>query len=185
MAVDAFIYFQTPSSIDPKGDLSPVGETQDSVFQPLKAFEIKDFSFGVEQAHSVGSATTGAGAGKIKFNEFTIKKPTDQASPIFFKDCVLGIHYSLVVVAIRKAGGSATSSGLPYLEYCFNTVFVTKIEWTGPGDEGPEESITFAYGKLGVRYTRQDQNGMMIQQKVNGWDQQKNTSWTPAKADGF
>jgi len=29
---------------------------------------------------AVGSATGGAGAGKIKFNEFTIKKTTDSAS---------------------------------------------------------------------------------------------------------
>ena len=32
---------------------------------------------------SIGSATGGAGAGKIKFNEFTIKKTTDKTSPIF------------------------------------------------------------------------------------------------------
>jgi hypothetical protein len=31
-----------------------------------------------------GSETGGAGAGKIKFNEFTIKKTSDKASPIFF-----------------------------------------------------------------------------------------------------
>src|SRR5262249_44115972 len=43
------------------------------------AFEIKDFSFGVENPTTIGSAT-GGGAGKIKFNEFTIKKTTDQAS---------------------------------------------------------------------------------------------------------
>ena len=41
------------------------------------AFEIKDFSFGVENPTTIGSATGGAGAGKIKFNEFTIKKTTD------------------------------------------------------------------------------------------------------------
>jgi hypothetical protein len=27
--------------------------------------------------------------------------------------------------------------------------------WSGPGDEGPEESITFVYGGLGVHYTPQ------------------------------
>lgn len=30
-------------------------------------FEIKDFSFGVENPTTIGSATGGAGAGKIKF----------------------------------------------------------------------------------------------------------------------
>jgi len=38
--------------------------------------EISDFSFGVENPTTIGSATGGAGAGKIKFNEFTIKKTT-------------------------------------------------------------------------------------------------------------
>jgi hypothetical protein len=32
---------------------------------------------------SGGTDTAGAGAGKIKFNEFTIEKTTDAASPLF------------------------------------------------------------------------------------------------------
>lgn len=40
-----------------------------------KAFEVKDFSFGVENPTQIGSATGGAGAGKIKFNKFTVKQP--------------------------------------------------------------------------------------------------------------
>jgi hypothetical protein len=39
------------------------------------AFEIKDWSFGVENPTTIGSATGGAGAGKIKFGEINIKKP--------------------------------------------------------------------------------------------------------------
>jgi hypothetical protein len=34
-------------------------------------FEIKDFSFGIENPTTIGSATGGAGAGKVKFNEST------------------------------------------------------------------------------------------------------------------
>jgi type VI secretion system secreted protein Hcp len=49
-----------------------------------RAFEIKDFSFGIENPTTIGSATGGAGAGKIKFNEFSITKTTDTASPNFF-----------------------------------------------------------------------------------------------------
>src|ERR1043165_2804741 len=150
MAVDAYIYFSLPDGVD--ATLKPIGETQDSYFSTKDAFEIKEFSFDIEHAHTLGSATGGGSAGKIKFNEFTIKKTLDKASCIFFLDCVTGIHYKNAIIAVRKAGASTSSAGVPYLEYCFNTVFVTKIEWSGPGDEGPEESITFAYGKLGVRY---------------------------------
>ncbi len=45
-----------------------------------------------------------------------------------------------------------------FLQFHFGTVFTTKIDWSGPGDEGPEESITFVYGKLGVHYTKQVDN---------------------------
>jgi len=178
MAVDAYIYFTAPS-----GFSAPEGETADSYFSTKKAFELKEFSFDVEHAHTIGSATKGAGSGKVKFNEFSIKKPTDKASCNFFMDCVLGAHYENVVIAVRKAGAATDVSGKPYLEYCFNTVFVTKVEWSGPGDEGPEESITFAYGKLGVRYRPQKSDGTMDVAKLQGWDQQLNKSWTPADTD--
>ena len=55
-----------------------------------KHFEIKDFSFGVENPTTVGSSTKGAGAGKVKFNEFSIGKTTDTASPILFKQSLRG-----------------------------------------------------------------------------------------------
>ena len=105
------------------------------------SFEIKDFSFGVENPTTIGSATGGAGAGKIKFNEFTIKKTTDKASPVFFQDSLTGDDYTPVVIDMRKSGGDPQSAGTPFLSFQFDTVFTTKIDWSSPGDEGPEESI--------------------------------------------
>src|SRR5262245_490246 len=143
MAVDAFIYFDKPGSGE-----KPEGETKDATYKPKAAFEIKDFSFGVENPTTIGSATGGAGAGKIKFNEFTIKKTSDKASPAFFRNCVAGAHYKTVTLEMRKAGGDPTSAGKPFLQFKFDTVFTTKIDWSAPGDDVPEESITFVYGKL-------------------------------------
>src|SRR5438132_14152659 len=91
------------------------------------AFEIKDFSFGVENPTTIGSATGGAGAGKIKFNEFTIKKTTDRASSDFFKNCCAGAHYKTVIIEMRKAGGDPQFAGKAFLRFKFDTVFTTKI----------------------------------------------------------
>ena len=151
MAVDAFITFENIS----------VGSVPE-------AFEIKDFSFGVENATTIGSATGGAGTGKIKFNEFTIKKTSDQSSPAFFKNCCVGAHYKTVTVSMRKIGRE-TASG-EFLRFKFDTVFTTKIDWSGPGDEGPEESITFVYGKLGIRFTPESGS----KPAAAGWDQVMN-----------
>jgi len=176
MAVDAFIWFENPGV-----STAPEGETLDKTYSDKKAFEIKDFSFGVENPTTIGSSTGGAGAGKIKFNEFTIKKTTDKASPLFFKNCCVGSHYKTVTIEMRKAGGDPTASGKPFLQFKFDTVFTTKIDWSGPGDEGPEESITFVYGKLGVKYWLQvPDKGTQGDQKFSGWDQVQNidaSSW--------
>jgi hypothetical protein len=77
---------------------------------------------------------------------------TDKPSPVFFKNCCTGSHYKQVVITMRKAGGDPSSAGKEFLRFKFGTVFTTKIDWSGPGDEGPEESITFVYDKVGVRY---------------------------------
>jgi len=171
MAVDAFIWFENPG----KG-VKIEGETKDDTYKsPYKAFEIKDFSFGVENPTTIGSATGGAGAGKIKFNEFTIKKLSDKASPGFFKNCCTGSHYEYVTISMRKSGGSAEVSGREFLQFRFQTVFTTKIDWTGPGDEGPEESITFVYGSLGVMYTPQLADGTKgTAPPEQGWSQVAN-----------
>jgi type VI secretion system secreted protein Hcp len=174
MAVDAFLMFAAPT--DPK--LQPIGETQDTTY--VGAFEIKDFSFGMESAHSMGSSSGGAGAGKTKFNEFTIKKTTDKSSPVFMKAMATGAHYPAVRIYIRKAGGSTDTAGKAYLCFTFGVVFITKVDWSGPGDEGPEESITFVYGQFGVSYKPQDSTGKLLKEIPTGWDQQKNKTWDPA-----
>ena len=55
---------------------------------------------------SAGNAVTGTtNTGKAKFNEFTVKKTTDSASPKLFKNAVKGTHYKKVTIVSRKAGG--------------------------------------------------------------------------------
>jgi type VI protein secretion system component Hcp len=103
-AVDAFIWFESP------GVAQVQGETKDDVNQKssnVPAFEIKDFSFGVENPTTINSATGGAGVGKIKFNEFTIKKTSDSASPAFLQGSLTGDGSKPVGIEMRKAGGAA------------------------------------------------------------------------------
>src|SRR5438445_1011307 len=91
-AVDAFIWFEGVQG--PSKDPAHAG-----------AFEIKDFSFGVENPTTIGSATGGAGAGKVKFNEFTIKKTTDSASPLLRQASSSHRRFAQVKVQVRKPGG--------------------------------------------------------------------------------
>jgi type VI secretion system secreted protein Hcp len=186
MAVDAFIWFNEPGA----GGVAPKGETRDAAYKEggtdddaktNGAFEIKDFSFSVENPSTIGSATSGAGAGKAKFNEFEITKTTDRASPQFFKNCVAGIHYKKVQLAMRKAGGDPNTAGKEFLRYTFGTVFTTGIDWSGPGDEGPEEKIKFVYGTLQIEYSPQSELGTVetsLKPAKQGWSQILNKEFT-------
>jgi len=155
----------------------PLRDVADIVFEDGPAFEIKDYSFGVENPTTIGSATGGAGAGKATFKEFTITKLGDSSTPAFFRNCVVGAHYKNVSLQVRKAGGDpgAGTSGSVFLTYTFGTVFTTKINWT-PGEDSPKETITFVYGTLEVGYHQQDANGGDAGAGSSGWSVINNTA---------
>jgi type VI protein secretion system component Hcp len=151
-AVDTFIWFNP----GPANVAQFAGENSSS---SKPAFEIKDFSFGVENPTTIGSATGGTGAGKVRLNEFVIKTTADSASRAFLANCVAGSYYKTVTIDVPKASGGSTSAGKPFLQFKFNTVFTTKVDWSGHGDEGPQESITFVCGGLSVKYVKQEPTG--------------------------
>jgi type VI secretion system secreted protein Hcp len=186
MAVDTFIWFDATGAAGMK---QPKGETTDDFFSkttPNPAFELKDWSFGVTNKSSIGSATGGAGSGKAEFNEFTITKSVDSASPLFFQNCVAGAHYKTVTLACRKAGVGPAVSGGPYLVYQFATVFTTKVEWKH-SDEGPTEEITFVYGAFNINYKAQKADGTMASSTpvVGSWSVLTNKADTGITAYGF
>jgi type VI secretion system secreted protein Hcp len=158
MPADNFLWFPEPA----KGGLltgksnQPEGETTDSWFSKKKALEVKSFTFGVSQAETTGSGSTGAGAGKAKFEEFGVEKSVDLASVPLYNACTAGAHFPSVMLAIRKAGGS----NLLYIQYIFRMVFVTNISWSGGGgDEAPNESVKFKFGAMGIQYISQKADG--------------------------
>jgi type VI secretion system secreted protein Hcp len=175
-AVDAFIWFDSEAPTE-----TIIGQSVDSVFLARDGWsQLKDFSFGVENPTTIGSATGGAGGGKAEFAEFTITKTTDVASPAFFKNCCTGAHYKNVTIAMRKPprDPGSVSTGA-YLIFRFQTVFTTKIGWSGPGDEGPEEKITFVYGKFEITYRQQNADGGIEKPGITqGWDQISNISFS-------
>ena len=111
-------------------------------FDPVKAFEIMEFSFDVENTLNIGSASGGAGAGKVQFNEFVVKKRTDKSSSVLFLNCCSGGHFNDVYLLLRKAGVEKAKSGGNYLKFQFKLVAVKKIGWSGStGDDVCEEEV--------------------------------------------
>ena len=74
-------------------------------------FEIDDFSFDIEQVLNIGSQSSGAGAGKVTFNPFSITRKTDRASPMLFQMCCAGQHFKIVSLYLRRSGGGTGGVG--------------------------------------------------------------------------
>ncbi|OAI49783.1 hypothetical protein AYO44_06185 [Planctomycetaceae bacterium SCGC AG-212-F19] len=172
MAFDAFLTFTEKGP----GAEKIAGESQDPTYGDDKgAFEISEFSFGAENTLSIGSATTGAGAGKATFKEFTVKKLVDKSSPLILKTLGSGGHYKKVFLSIRKSGAVVGKSGQAYLNFCFGMVAVKSIEWAGStGDDTPTETVIFEYGALLVGYKQQKQDGSLGSPTFGGWSRIEN-----------
>jgi len=173
-ANDNFVWFPDAA----KGGLlgsgaapQPKGESKDKWFSPKGAFECKNISFSIEMAQSSGSATSGSAVGKAKLNPIKIEKDVDTASCPLFNAMCCGAHFPSLMLAVRKTGGV----NLVYLQYIFRQVFVTEIGWDGGGgEENPKESITFAYGAMGMQYIQQKSDGSAGTTQAALWSQLTN-----------
>lgn len=174
MAADNFLWFPSPATgglLTGKAS-QPEGETTDNWFSKKKALEVLSVGFGVAQPETVGSGSTGGGAGKAKFEEFSVEKAVDLASVPLYQACTAGAHFPSVMLAIRKAGGS----NLLYLQYIFEMVFVTGINWSGGGgEEAPRETVKFKFGAMGIQYIQQKADGTEGTKMTGLWSAVTNT----------
>ena len=160
---------QAPVTADPTMD-----QYYKTTFANQPAVEIRSFSLGVENATTIGSATGGAGTGKIKLNELYNEKSVDTLSPSLYSLSARGGHLAKMQLFVRKTGG-ATSAPKPYLTYGFAPVFVTSIDWgASEGDDLPVERVTFAYGSLALGYYAQKPDGTLGAKKMATWNQVTN-----------
>jgi type VI secretion system secreted protein Hcp len=172
MALDAFLQFTKV------GKGAPLeGETQDMEMAKLKPrpFDLKDWTFGLQQAVNVGSSSGGVGVGRVEFQPFQVTKNIDTGSPSFFHTMCAGTHYTDCALLIRKSGAKPASSGDVFLRFDFKLVFVTNVAWTG-SDDAPTEAVTFEYGALQVTYTQQKPDGSMGASTKVAWSRVLNTN---------
>ena len=120
------------------------------------SLEISSWSWGVSNTGSVGSGG-GGGAGKASFNDLTITKVVDKASPKLALLCATGEHIPSVVLTVNRPGGST----LPYLEIKLTDAIITSVQHSGSGGDAnaqPTEKVTFQYRRVELKYTTVDGN---------------------------
>ncbi|MEO1616523.1 MAG: type VI secretion system tube protein Hcp, partial [Planctomycetota bacterium] len=118
MAVDMFLAL--------KGEIS--GEAQDEKHKG--EIDVLSWSWGLSQSGSFHTGG-GGGAGKATFQDISITKWVDTASPILMLYCANGDHFTDARLTVRKAG----KKPLEYLVIEMKKVMVTAISTGGSGGE--------------------------------------------------
>jgi type VI secretion system secreted protein Hcp len=171
MAFDAYLYF--PSAALSGNCPQPKGE---SLIKPDGISLGEEWSFSLENKLDISAVTTGSGAGKAEFQEFTIKKQVDKASPTLFLACGCGANFNGVQLVLRKAtgqtGGGTTQT---FLQWTFNMFVIEKVEWSY-ADPVPQETVTCKFGACQIEYWQQQPTGSLQQQAPQMWSQVKNNN---------
>jgi len=186
MAIDSYMTFKPYNAdfLDAESQVDLTNNKEKLMNEPWaikagKVFEVEDYSFDIEQTLNIGSQSSGAGAGKVTFNPFSVTRKIDKLSPRFFEMACSGTAFESVTLALRKSVGAGAGgenvSGMIFLRFDFKLVAVKTISWAHD-DESPKETVTFEYGGLQVRYAQQAGSGDLSRMDLakGGWNRVKN-----------
>ncbi|HEC16790.1 MAG TPA: type VI secretion system tube protein Hcp [Sedimenticola sp.] len=158
MAFDAFLKIE---GID--------GESTDDKHRDW--IEILSYNHGVSQPVSSASATGGRTGGRADFQDFSIVKTADKATPDLNLFCANGKHIPKVELELCLA----TEDKHTFMKYTLEDVIVSSVSIGGGGGEDrPTESVTFSYGKIKWEYTPIDQTGKAGSATDRTWDLEAN-----------
>lgn len=158
------------------GKLTPVGETTiQNQATKTKQFELSSFSLGAMNSLSIGSAATGAGAGKVSFEKFQFVTPLDKYSAELFQDLAAGSHLASVEIVVRKPGANGMEA--PVVQYMLKTVFFTDFHVSGDANKATE-TIQGEFGAIQFVLYGQSNNGTTSVSAAGGWSQVTNSPVT-------
>jgi type VI protein secretion system component Hcp len=145
------------------------GETQ-STTAGDQIFAIGSFDLGASNPLTIGSASSGAGAGKAAFEKFVVTKRLDKYSPGLFLDLVKGTVLKSVEIIVRKA---VQAGDAPEAQYLMSTVLITDVHVSGSG-QTVSETVQGEYGALQFVQYEQMPDGTTKVGSAGGWSQVKN-----------
>ena len=133
------------------GDIK--GESTDGVHKG--EVEVLAWSWGVSQSGTM-HVGTGGGAGKANFQDVSITKYVDRASPALWKHVATGSHVPEAVLVVRKAGGTP----LEYIRITMKECLITSISTGGSGGEDRlTENISINFARVQLDYVPQKEDG--------------------------
>lgn len=147
------------------------GESTDDKHK--KWIECQNYSHGVAQPLSSASRTGGRTGGRADFENFSITKTIDSATPDLNVHCCNGKHIPKVEVECCLA----TEDKHCFMKYEMEDVIVSSVAPNGSAssdDVRPAEQLSLAYGKIKWECTPIDQKGSPGAAVTRGWDLETN-----------
>ncbi len=131
------------------------GETIDKAYKSKNAMDILAWSWGLSNAGTFHHGS-GGGAGKANFQDISVTKHIDLASPNIMLFCANGKHIDKGTITVRKAG----ENPLEYIKITMEKLFVTSYSTGGSGgEERLTENVTLNFAKVKVEYNQQAEKG--------------------------
>lgn len=138
-----------------------------------KWIELLSYSHGVSQPVSGASRSGGRTGGRADFQDMTITKTLDAATPDLNMHCCNGKHIPKIEIELCLA----TDDKHTFMKYTMEDVIISSVSPGGSADSGevkPLETVSFAYGKIKWEYTAIDHTGSPGAATDRTWDLEKN-----------
>ncbi|WP_256760396.1 type VI secretion system tube protein Hcp [Cohnella sp. WQ 127256] len=123
--------------------------------------------FGMKNLISVGTVTSGSGAGKVSFDSLQFTKAPDSASvPLML---TLARGSSIKTASLVFVKGGATAKPLAFLTVDLGDVFINSYEF-----DGGVEKIGLSFISITMSYTSMNSSGALNPAIKGGWDLKAN-----------
>ncbi|MDB5968196.1 MAG: type secretion system effector, Hcp1 family protein [Hydrocarboniphaga sp.] len=137
--------------------------------------EILSFGFGAQQPQSSTASSAGnLGSARVNIQNFSFMHHLDISSPKLFEYCCTGQTVKTAVITLNRAGGDKAK----YMEYKLTDVIITNVGKGGDSSseahDVPLESVSLAFGKVELTYTKIGIDGKAAGNASAGWDLKAN-----------
>jgi len=145
------------------------GESKDS--KHPNTIEIESFSWGATNDGSA-AAGTGAGAGKVHFQDLHFTAQVNKASPELAKACASGQHIKKAQLFVRKQGEQQQD----YYIVTLDDLVISSYQSGGStGSHNlPTDQFSFNFSKVKFEYKPQKADGSLDAPVTAGWDLKAN-----------
>jgi len=132
--------------------------------------QLLSFSWGSSNPVTSGSASGGAGAGKVSITDFHFAATTSQASPLLFLATATGKHLKTGLLTVRRKGRGQQE----YLKIELTDVLVSSYQQSAGDGTVPVDAASLSFSKIKYSFYPQRADGSLGAPVTAMWDLRAN-----------